>query len=320
MARARKSDIVLLALVSCVWGAGCTAIKYTQDWMGPVVLNLWTLGISLLALFPFAYDEYRRKEAVRRVLAVTDYLDYIVMGLVGLTSMTLLYTWGARLSLASNLALVTTAVPILTALIAVIVLRERLTRPRVIGFIIAMLGVLIISDIQWGTLGLLGTYLFGNLLLTAGAVGNAIYVVYSKKLLNHSGPMTVLFWGQALGFIGSLPFLFFEPFKLDSVKMYTLSTWAALIFLGAIFYAYVMVIFYRILVRLDAGQIMVFAYLQPVFGIISAAILLHESITVNMVIGGLLVVVGTLVVALERPAPLDVAAESALRERGFSEN
>jgi drug/metabolite transporter (DMT)-like permease len=320
MAQARKSDIVLLALVSCVWGAGCTAIKYTQDWMGPVVLNLWTLGISLLALFPFAYAEYRRKEAVRRVLTVTDYLDYIVMGLVGLTSMTLLYTWGARLSLASNLALVTTAVPILTALIAVIVLRERLTRPRVIGFIIAMAGVLIISDIQWGTLGLLGTYLFGNLLLTAGAVGNAIYVVYSKKLLNHSGPMTVLFWGQALGFIGSLPFLYLEPFKVDSVKMYTLSTWAALIFLGAIFYAYVMVIFYRILVRLDAGQIMVFAYLQPVFGIISAAILLHERITVNMVIGGLLVVAGTLVVALERPAPLDVAAESALRERGFSEN
>lgn len=320
MAEARKSDIVLLALVSCVWGAGCTAIKYTQDWMGPVVLNLWTLGISLLALFPFAYAEYRRKEAVRRVLTLTDYVDYIVMGLIGLTSMTLLYTWGARLSLASNLALVTTAVPILTALIAVIVLRERLTRPRVIGFIIAMLGVLIISDIQWGTLGLLGTYLFGNLLLTAGAVGNAIYVVYSKKLLNHSGPMTVLFWGQALGFIGSLPFLYLEPFKLDSVKVYTLSTWAALIFLGAIFYAYVMVIFYRILVRLDAGQIMVFAYLQPVFGIISAAILLHERITVNMVIGGLLVVAGTLVVALERPAPLDVAAESALRERGLSEN
>ena len=32
MPQARKSDIVLMALISCVWGAGCSAIKYTQDW------------------------------------------------------------------------------------------------------------------------------------------------------------------------------------------------------------------------------------------------------------------------------------------------
>src|ERR1051325_10009323 len=127
MARARKSDIVLMALVSCVWGAGCAAIKYTQDWMGPVVLNLWTLGISLPVLLPFAWAEYRRGEAVRDRLTLRDYIDYAAMGLVGMTSMTLLYAWGAGVSTASNLALITTAVPVLTALIAVLVLRERLT-------------------------------------------------------------------------------------------------------------------------------------------------------------------------------------------------
>jgi drug/metabolite transporter (DMT)-like permease len=311
MAQARKSDVVLLAVVSCVWGAGCSAIKYTQDWMGPVVLNVWTLGMSLVALFPFAYSEYRRKEAVKRTLTIGDYLDYAAMGLLGLTSMTLLYTWGARRSLAANLALITTAVPILTALIAVIVLHERLTRARVLGLSIAMMGVLIISDIQWGTVSFMGTYLSGNLLLSAGAVGNAIYVVYGKKLLNHSGPMNVLFWGQALGFLGSLPFLYFESFKLASVRAYTTYTWLALIFLGAIFYGYAMVVFYKILVRLDAGQIMIFAYLQPVFGVLMAAVTLGERITASMLIGGLLVVAGTLFVAFERPAPTKSVPEGA---------
>ncbi len=196
MAQARKSDIALMALISCVWGAGCSAIKYTQDCMGPVVLNLWTLGLSIAALFPFAYAEKRRKEAVCGILTARDYFDYVLMGLVGVTSMTLLYTWGARLSLAANLALITTAVPILTALIAVFALRERLTRARVLGLAIGMLGVLIMSDIQWGGVSFLGPYLSGNLLLSVGAVGNAIYVVYGKKLLRHSGPMTVLFWDR----------------------------------------------------------------------------------------------------------------------------
>lgn len=310
MTSARKSDILLLALVSCVWGAGCAAIKYTQDWMGPVALNLWTLGISLPVLFPFAYSEYRRKEAARHALVARDYIDYAAMGLIGMTSMTLLYAWGARLSTAGNLALITTAVPILTALIAVIVLQERLTRARVFGFLVAVVGVLIVSDIQWGTLSVSGTYLSGNLLLSAGTIGNAIYVVYGKKLLRHSGPMTVLFWGQALGLIGSLPFLYFEPLRLSAVQSYTMYTWLALIFLGAIFYAYAMVIFYRILVRLDAGQIMVFSYLQPVFGILLAVAFLHEKFVASMLAGGLLVVAGTLIVALERPAPQDRAASS----------
>lgn len=301
MAQARKADILLLVLVSCVWGAGCSAIKYTQACMGPVVLNLWTMGISVVALLPFAYAEYHRKEAVRKTLAVRDYLDYAAMGVMGLTSMTLLYTWGARLSLAANLALVTTVVPILTAVLAVLILRERLTRARVLGFVVAIVGVLTISDIHWSTMSFSGSYLGGNLLLFAGALGNAIYVVFGKKLLAHSGPMTVLFWGQALGFVASLPFLYFEPFKLHSIRLYTLYTWLSLIFLGVVFYSYAMVIFYKILVRLDAGQIMIFAYIQPVFGVFVAAILLHERLSTNMIIGGLLVIGGALIVALERP-------------------
>ena len=305
MAQARKSDILLLALANYVWATGWSAIKYSQDRMGPVVLNFWSLGISVLVLFPFAYVEYHRRQEIRRILRGRDYFEYAVMGCLGLMAMTLLYNWGARLSLAAHGALISMTVPILTALIAVAVLRERLTRARILSFIVALAGVLVISDIHWGSVGIFGGYLSGNLLLLAGAVGNAIYVVFGKKLLERSGPMTVLFWGQALGFIGSLPFLYFEPLRLSSVKMYTLYTWLALAFLGTIYFSATMVIFYRILVRLDAGQIMIFTYVQPVFGVIMAVVLLHEKITVSMMLGGLLVIAGTLVVAFERPAPLD---------------
>lgn len=309
MAQARKSDILLLALDSYVWGTGWSAIKYSENQMGPVVLNLWTLGISLFVLFPFAYAEYKRNEAVRGTLTRRDYVDYAIMGFLGLMAMTLLYNWGAQLSLAVNGALITTMVPILTALIAVVVLQERLTRARVLGLVVALIGVLIISDINFGGLNFFGPYLVGDLLLLAGVIGNAVYVVFGKKLLERSGRMTVLFWGQALGFIGSLPFLFFEPFRLSSVKTYTLYTWLSLIFLGTIFYAVTMIIFFRILVRLDAGQIMIFAYLQPVFGVIMAAILLHERITIPMIVGGLLVIAGTLMVSFEKTAGTEILAQ-----------
>lgn len=306
----RKSDLLLLTFNSFVWGTGWSAIKYCQDRMGPVELNVWTLGISLPAILPFAYAEYRRNEALRRALTARDYLDYGIMGLLGLMAMTLLFNWGAQLSLAVNGALITTAVPILTAVIAVIVLGERLTRARVLGLAIAFVGVLVISDIRWSSVGVFGPHLRGNLLLLAGAVGNAIYVVYGKKLLDHSGPITVLFWGQVIGLVGSLPFLVLDPIRWGAVQGYSLTTWLSLLFLGTVFYSFTVIIFFKILVRIDAGQIMIFAYLQPVFGVVMAAVLLNEQIAVSMVMGGLLVVAGTLVVAFERPAVVEVSQEA----------
>ena len=299
MPRPRKSDIFLLALNNYVWGTGWVAIKYAQEQMGPVVLNLWSLGLSIPILAPFAYSEYRRKKTSSPPLGRREYVDYFVMGILGLTGMTLLYNLGARLSLAANGALIAMSIPILTAVIAVIVLGEKMTWVRGASLAIAVVGVLIISDIEWGAVGLFGPYLVGNLLLLLGAVGNAVYVVFGKKLLSHSGPMTVLFWGQVLGFLGSIPFLLLEPFRFNEALSYTSYTWLSLLFLGTVYFSFTMVVFYKILTRLDAGQIMIFAYLQPVFGVAMSAILLQETITFSMILGGLLVVLGTGLVALE---------------------
>jgi len=303
MARARKSDLLLLALNQFIWGTGWSAIKYPQDQMGPVTLNLWTLGISVLVLLPFAGKELFRKTEVAaetaRPLTLRDYVDYFVMGVIGLTGMTLLYAWGARQSLAENGALISMSVPILTAVIAVIVLSEKMTRSRVLSLGMTLLGVLIISDVRWGQLQFFDGYLFGNLLLLTGALCNAIYVVYSKRLLSVASPLMLLFWAQLLGFLSTMPFIFVERLDIQAIVHYRWQTWLALLFLGCVYFAITMIIFYRILVRLDASQIMVSNYLQPFFGILMAAMLLGEKITVSMIIGGSLVVLGTILATLE---------------------
>lgn len=297
MPSARKSDLLLLGLNQFIWGAGWSAIKGAQEQMGPVTLNVWSLGISVLALYPFVRGDLARWRLRRRTSR--EYFDYLMMGMVGLAGMTLLYAWGAGRSLAANGALISMCVPILTALIAGIVLGEKLTAGRVASLFIAIAGVLIISDIRWDNLSLLGSYLFPNALLLAGAACNAVYVVYSKKLLPSSTPRLLLFWGQLLGLAGSLPFLWFDRFALASVAGYRWQTWMSLVFLGVVYFTVTMVIFFRILIRLDAGQIMVSNYLQPVFGVFVAAVLLHERITLAMLGGGLLVVLGTVLATFE---------------------
>jgi drug/metabolite transporter (DMT)-like permease len=288
--KARKSDLLLLFFNQFIWGTSWVAIKFAQEQMGPVLLSLWSLAISVLVLYPFVHSRLR---AELRQRSLREYFDYLMMGFVGLSGMTLLYTWGAGRSLAANGALISTAVPVLTAVVAVMVLGERMTWIRVVSLGIALFGVLALSASQWSEVELFGGYLFANLLLFGGTLANAIYIVYSKKLLALTSPLLLLFWGQLIGFFGCIPFLYFEDFKLSSIAGYTGQTWASLAFLGAIFYAVTVIIFFRILVRLDAGQIMVSCYLQPVFGLVMAALMLGEEITAAMILGGLLVVAGT---------------------------
>ncbi len=178
----------------------------------------------------------------------------------------------------------------------------------------AIVGVLIISDLDWNTVGFFGPYLSGNILLLAGAVGNAVYVVYAKKLLMHTGPMVVLFWGQVFGFAGSIPFLLVEPTGGQGPLAYTGTTWLSLVFLGSVYFGLTMVVFCRILDRMEAGKIMVFAYLQPVFGVAMSALLLGERITFSMVIGGLLVVAGTSLVLREEHTSSEPAGAVAARD------
>ena len=205
MSKAHKSDLLLLVINQFIWGVGWSAIKYPQDQMGPFTLNGWTMLISVVVLYPFAYRELAEKPLRNwgnvRALTRRDYLDYFIMGFVGLAGMTLLYNWGTGRSLAANGALISMSVPVLTAVIAVVVLAEKMTIGRLGSLLIAIVGVLIISDVRGANLGLSGGFLFGNSLLLAGAVCNSIYVVYSKRLLTIASPIVLLFWGQVLGFI-----------------------------------------------------------------------------------------------------------------------
>ena len=53
MARARKMDLLWLVTIQFIFGTGWSAIKYPQSQMGPITLNVWTLGLSVFVILPF---------------------------------------------------------------------------------------------------------------------------------------------------------------------------------------------------------------------------------------------------------------------------
>jgi drug/metabolite transporter (DMT)-like permease len=59
-----------------------------------------------------------------------------------------------------------------------------------------------------------------------------------------------------------------------------------------------MLIFLNVLTRLDATQAGLCNYLIPFFGVVIAALVLHERLTPYMILGGILVLASTLLITL----------------------
>jgi drug/metabolite transporter (DMT)-like permease len=129
--------------------------------------------------------------------------------------------------------------------------------------------------------------------------GSAFYNVYSKKLLRRYSPLQVLLYSYYAVFAFLLPItVYTEPQGFINLPHYSTTVWLGLVMLAILQYFLSMVIFLNVLTRLDATQAAVSNYLIPFFGVVVAAIVLHERLTRFMVVGGILVLASTLLVTV----------------------
>jgi drug/metabolite transporter (DMT)-like permease len=201
-------------------------------------------------------------------------------------------------STASNAAIIYLTIPIITAVLATVILGERMTRARWLSLFIALCGVLILSDIDWRHLDLMsGRYLLANLLVLLACFSSSFYNVYSKGLLRRFSPLEVLVVGYGIAVVVSLPLLVWvEPLAVAQIKRYTAATWFSVAILSVFSWGIAMVLWMFLLKRLDVSQASVSVYLLPFLGVVISAVTLGEKITLTMIVGGLLTLAGTILV------------------------
>jgi drug/metabolite transporter (DMT)-like permease len=94
-----------------------------------------------------------------------------------------------------------------------------------------------------------------------------------------------------------------EPAGFLNLPRYSIPVWVGLGILALFQYFLSMVLFLNVLTRLDATQAALSNYLIPFFGVLIAAIVLHERLTGFMIAGGLLALASTLLITVWDDAP-----------------
>ncbi len=304
----RLRDWILLLFCNLIWASQFVLVKIVQEQMGPVAATSFPMLIAtvlLVLIVHFKLDSHRTEGMAKAFKR--DWLGFLTVGVLGQVVAQLFITWGVRYSPASNAALLMLTLPIATAVMAHFLLSEKMSPIRWVSFALAITGVVVCSGVDWKELNLSGAnYFLGNCLIFVSVCGSAFYNVYSKKLLERYTPLQVLLYSYYCAVAFLIPITFYtEPNALQQIVHYTTGTWVGIALLAVLQYCLSMVVFLTVLSRLDATQASLSNYLIPFFGLIVAAIVLHEHMTLFMIAGGILVLLSTLLITVyeERRRP-----------------
>jgi len=285
---------VLLFACNLMWSLQFTCIKLTQDQVGPYFTVWAPMLFAVLLLAPFVVRDFRRGGKKFK-----DILVFVQLAILGAFPAQVLMTWGTQYSLASNSAILTLTLPVITAIFAFLLLKEKMNRTRWLSFIIAITGVILISSGDIKQLNFSSKYAIGNLLIFLAIIGNSYYNVGCKKVSSRYSEIEMVFYTYIVIVILLTPLvLHFEKDVFTRIPQFTLQTWTGMTLL-TIFHNFLsMVLFFKALKTLDAMQVALSNYLIAFFGLPIAAIWLGERLSIQSVTGGILVLLSTLLITI----------------------
>ena len=277
-----------------MWALQFTCIKLTQDQVGPYFTVWGPMLLATIFLLPFTWKDFKKGNNFFK-----DLLVFVPLALLGAFPAQVLMTWGTQYSLASNAAILTLTLPVITALFAFLILKEKMNKIRWVSFIIAIMGVILCStgDIKQMNFG--SKYAVGNLLIFLAIVGNSYYNVGIKKIADRYTEMEMVFYTYVVMVILLTPLiLYYEPDTFARIPSFTQQTWIGMSLLTLFHNFLSMILFFKALKVLDAIQVALSNYLITFIGLPVAAIWLGERLNASAIVGGILVFVSTLIITI----------------------
>jgi RarD protein len=194
------------------------------------------------------------------------------------------------------------AAPLLIALVAPLVLPERLSTTVLVACGVGAVGVVAIVLDTGGTGGA------PSAVAVAAGLGSAatyaVLVILAKRLLESATPpLTVAFWDCLIGSLAVAPVLVFT----DRVVPQDSAEWGVALTLGVVFTGVSTLVYATVLRRVTAQAAGVLTFLEPVTGVLLAWALLDERPGAATVLGGALLLAAGIVVVLLEPAEMRVA-------------
>lgn len=281
----RAADWLRMITLAALWAGSFVFMRVLVPVLGVVVAadaRLLSAGVVMVAwLFATGFDTELRRH----------WRLYLAMGIVSSALPFMLYAYAALYIPASLSAILNATSPLFGAIISVLWLGDRLRPRQWFGIVLGMVGVSLIANPS--AIGALDTSYIPAVIAGVGAA--ALYgfsAVFARRYTQGVKPAAISAWSQLLAGVGLLPLVPLSP-PLGDV---TLPIVALTILYGLLCSAFAYQLYFRLIADVGATRTMMVSFMNPVFGVMLGVALLGEVLTLLMVGGGVLVLVGLLLV------------------------
>ncbi len=180
-----------------------------------------------------------------------------------------------------------------SALLATIILKDKLGWKRACGMVVTFCGVGLIAGAPS-----LRNQLFSAFLVTAGVFTWAIGQVMIKKMVTITGFQLIAWVSVFAGPQMLIASLILERGHLSAIKNASLIGWGSVIYMGIVMTALGYAIWYHLLKKYDVTQVIPFLLLMPVTSILGAVLFLGERPGMRILIGGGVVIAGVAAIVM----------------------
>ncbi|UTM59570.1 DMT family transporter [Photobacterium sp. CCB-ST2H9] len=286
--------IYLLPLLTVsIWAGNAIVNKLSHSVIDPGAIAFYRWFFAMLALTPFVL-----KSVIRHWASIRPYLSKLAfLALLGMVLNQSLGYFAASTTTATNMALITSLVPLMSMFLSVPILKQKLSPMAVIGAVFSLGGlVLMLSHGDPARLMAQGINQGDGLLLLAAFV----YALYCVLLKHWDMPLSN--W-QSVYVQGVFAVLFLMPMLFISQRISVTRESLPLIMFAAIPASVVAPwCWMKAIKMLGADKTAMFMNLMPVITATIASITLNEQLEAVHLIGGAMVLCGVAVAQLKLKA------------------
>lgn len=287
------SDVAVyfkLAAVTMIWGGTFVAGRFLADSVSPLFAASlrFLLASAALLLFLLVARVPLARPSPRQ------WLQLALLGFFGIFFYNLCFFYGLHYINASRASLIVALNPAVIGLASWLLFKERLSRVKVAGIAICIVGasLVIVSRNPQLLAGNADAWV-GDLLIFGCVLSWGIYSLCAKDLNQTLGPMQTVTYSILLGTV----MLWVASTVRGEVSIAALvglgaQQWLSLMYLGVLGSALAYIGYYDGIRKIGATRSGVFIALNPLTAVILGALLLGEQLTLAMCLGGGLILVG----------------------------
>ena len=282
------TKVYLLMIMSTIFWAGAfIAAKLSSPFIPPFTLTFLRFLIATIVLYIIM--KYKKQKLYK--LTKKDIPVFLITGIVGMFGYHVLFFIAVKYTTAINSSIIGASNPIITAILSIIFLKDKVTYKRVLGIILSFIGVFL--TLTNANLDIVKSFSFnkGDLIMLVAVVMWASYSVFSKWVMPRYSPLTLTFYSFLFCTIIIIPFVIYEaPWKL--VKFIPYYSYTSVIYMS-IFPSVIGYLVQQMSIKqIGPSKTSIFINLVPIFSIILSVLILKEALNPIKLLTAALIILG----------------------------